>query len=970
MYRQLNVGMQPFRPTLHLLIALFSANCALPASAQYAKFRLYDFEEGTGGGAVSSVPDTLTDPFIPGTQEQTFVKTAGPNIGQTVTAIFDFYDIAPPLGLSEKEGIRNFDSLSTIQNTRSQPAPAFSVAGGSPNYVDISAGSGLENTAATELASTRAVQLTPGDYLISFGHQNYDVQQGLPGGAALNGFNVFRGFNFLSQAWIRPDAAGDGTRQIVFNMGDETGGVAITTDGKWEMVALGPAGVPEGSGRVRSSVDVAFNDWTHVAVLRTGVNALMYINGSLAATLPPTGVGFFNNYGEVVTLGTDDQDFSGSQATFNGLIDNFSIAGPADGNGFSQFDDLDWFADTGQMEPTGVLGDVDQDGDVDADDYEIWSENVGFNNGFNDGDIGTLFLGDVDTNGTVDFFDFRIIQREAAAAGNSLFVATPEPAAGALVALAAGLLFTRRRRVHRHDLMGVSPVPQLSGPRRAIAVAGCAAAVLAIVSAKTGSAQVVVAEDFFYPGQATKIIDNLGPFGANSFGGGQNGDSGTWESRWVSSNASTISTDTANTRAGIRDNPFTGVANMLSAFSALGRNYTLDETVPADQTLYFAADFAADLMFRDDDGAMNAHYGIMTSSSGSLFTQTPLIGIGITGPRSDAQSAGAGGTSTFFAQLGDMRVQGNVSTNANDFTNDGAFHRVVGKIEINANGASERLTAWLDPTGVETGPSSVLQAEADIITDWADPAGDLFATLFAIDLASTPTFKQREHYFDNVAIGTTWESVQSVDVPRLTLRVNTSSGVVELRNDTTTDLDISYYEIRSTSQSLNSDAWNSLADQDPGGSPVGDYNGDGAVDAIDYAVWRETLGSTEDLGADGDDDGMIDSDDFDLWQANYGATGGGSGGWLENSAVDGLLIESNFDSQTTLAAGASVNLGAIYDTAGTQDLVARWGASEGALGLLNVANVVYVSSATAAPEPHSALLLAICLSLSSRRSKK
>jgi hypothetical protein len=46
-----------------------------------------------------------------------------------------------------------------------------------------------------------------------------------------------------------------------------------------------------------------------------------------------------------------------------------------------------------------------------------------------------------------------------------------------------------------------------------------------------------------------------------------------------------------------------------------------------------------------------------------------------------------------------------------------------------------------------------------------------------------------------------------------------------------------------------------------------------------------------------------------------------------------------------------------------QDLVARWGTKQGAAGLLNLANIVYVAAAssTAVPEPTSMCLLALGL---------
>ena len=51
---------------------------------------------------------------------------------------------------------------------------------------------------------------------------------------------------------------------------------------------------------------------------------------------------------------------------------------------------------------------------------------------------------------------------------------------------------------------------------------------------------------------------------------------------------------------------------------------------------------------------------------------------------------------TSLGALGESRVFGFTSTN------DGLFHQLVGKLEINASGANERLTVWIDPTGVET----------------------------------------------------------------------------------------------------------------------------------------------------------------------------------------------------------------------------------------------------------------------------
>jgi hypothetical protein len=55
---------------------------------------------------------------------------------------------------------------------------------------------------------------------------------------------------------------------------------------------------------------------------------------------------------------------------------------------------------------------------------------------------------------------------------------------------------------------------------------------------------------------------------------------------------------------------------------------------------------------------------------------------------------------------------------------------------------------------------------------------------------------------------------------------------------------------------------------------AGDYNQDGIVNAADYTVWRDTLGSSTDLRANGDNTGasagVIDQADYTVWTQNFG----------------------------------------------------------------------------------------------------
>jgi len=54
----------------------------------------------------------------------------------------------------------------------------------------------------------------------------------------------------------------------------------------------------------------------------------------------------------------------------------------------------------------------------------------------------------------------------------------------------------------------------------------------------------------------------------------------------------------------------------------------------------------------------------------------------------------------------------------------------------------------------------------------------------------------------------------------------------------------------------------------------GDFTRDGAVNAADYTVWRNNLGTNFDLNGNGDESagsaGVVDRADYDLWKLNYG----------------------------------------------------------------------------------------------------
>ncbi|MEX2168636.1 MAG: autotransporter-associated beta strand repeat-containing protein [Pirellulales bacterium] len=66
---------------------------------------------------------------------------------------------------------------------------------------------------------------------------------------------------------------------------------------------------------------------------------------------------------------------------------------------------------------------------------------------------------------------------------------------------------------------------------------------------------------------------------------------------------------------------------------------------------------------------------------------------------------------------------------------------------------------------------------------------------------------------------------------------------------------------------------------------IGDYNQNGAVDAADYTMWRNTRGSTTNLVADGNGNNQIDVGDYTVWRQNFGYTSGNGSATNAKAAV-------------------------------------------------------------------------------------
>jgi hypothetical protein len=65
----------------------------------------------------------------------------------------------------------------------------------------------------------------------------------------------------------------------------------------------------------------------------------------------------------------------------------------------------------------------------------------------------------------------------------------------------------------------------------------------------------------------------------------------------------------------------------------------------------------------------------------------------------------------------------------------------------------------------------------------------------------------------------------------------------------------------------------------------GDFNNDGGVDAADYAVWRNNLGSSSTLPND-TSPGMVTEHDYETWRASFGNSSSGAAGFAETSVPE------------------------------------------------------------------------------------
>jgi hypothetical protein len=227
--------------------------------------------------------------------------------------------------------------------------------------------------------------------------------------------SLYDGFRVGMEAWINVDEIGE---EMVPFGNSNAYYFSIDSEGSFHAHAGGTA-------TEATEARVTPGEWQHVAFWTTGSFWQVYVDGE--AQLDPLGNFNYGGPAGTATIGADQN----GERIFSGFMDEMRV-----------------FRWTGAFDPADLLyftqrlaGDVNEDGIVNTDDYNIWRMNV-------DADLSELTLlegrglGDVDVNGVIDLDDFALIKENRTP--GAAFVPEPSSVVTALLALLGWIGFCRR----------------------------------------------------------------------------------------------------------------------------------------------------------------------------------------------------------------------------------------------------------------------------------------------------------------------------------------------------------------------------------------------------------------------------------------------------------------------------------------------------------------------------------------------
>lgn len=451
--------------------------------------------------------------------------------------------------------------------------------------------------------------------------------------------------------------------------------------------------------------------------------------------------------------------------------------------------------------------------------------------------------------------------------------------------------------------------------KHTILTAGCFA-LLSVFVGQSAFGQLIAADDFLY-NQATKPFGSGGGFQQQEYSGGANGPAGQWTSAWVSTGDGVITGSDISEENGfvLETDQFLGATSNGLSENHLQRGFSLTDT--ASETIFFG----------------------VTLRNREAAATTPLFTLNDPGGESQISMG--------FLEGGLVGILGEITEQIDgpEITDGADPYQLVGKLELNASADDERLTVWLDPTGVEEAEES-FSVEADVLASFEDLAGVL-----RLDHNASGQVV----YWDDVALAADWDSATAVNIPRATLLMDPETNEVAIVNGTESELDMIYYDVTSASDGIATENWATLEGQNEDGwvaSPatpgrliesnlrgstplgpgqqvrlgtiatsdlagsvatstgllnilnvemgpiesgcnpntLGDFDGNGAVEFADFLTLSSNFGLAvaDHTGGDADCNGTVEFADFLTLSSNFGTTVGGAESVPEPNAF-GLL---------------------------------------------------------------------------------
>jgi hypothetical protein len=103
----------------------------------------------------------------------------------------------------------------------------------------------------------------------------------------------------------------------------------------------------------------------------------------------------------------------------------------------------------------------------------------------------------------------------------------------------------------------------------------------------------------------------------------------------------------------------------------------------------------------------------------------------------------------------------------------------------------------------------------------------------------------------------------------------------------------------------------------------GDYDHNGAVNSLDYDVWRQNFGSTTTLDADGNINGVVDAADYVVWKKHNGDVLPGSGSVSGGGLVVGQVVPEPASANLILIGCIALLIGCVLARRSARPALAR-----------------------------------------------